>query len=403
MGTVFDRAASGDVGCGTASDQGGMMTRLPCAGHSGRPTHRILMAFLLAGGAIASSASAATTYRIVVLPLPAGNLTYPTVSGINNAGDLVGYASHDGGVHAIKWSAGHGYAPSWLPDGTAKGSYAYGINNAGDIVGQVIDQSTDARGVVWRGTRLIPLRAPRETRSEGRHINDQGTVLGNIAHPFTGTWDTVWREPSVPQEHRYNYLHGPFDFAIVRVLNDSGILFGAGSLRSDGWMHGFRLLPGSGVQLLDPLPGLGPQTDTLVEDANDAGVAVGYVRDYSNESAHALMWNAERSVRDLGRLPIAGCSNYSAHHINNARMVTGIFSCGGDYQSFVWTPGSGMRSIVDLIDPLDPLYPKIKAGASIDIKGINDAGVMAAVMGNAADPPSQLLIVLVPQAARSGR
>jgi hypothetical protein len=62
-----------------------------------------------------------------------------------------------------------------------------------------------------------------------------------------------------------------------------------------------------------------------------------------------------------------------------------------------------MRSIVDLIDPLDPLYPKIKAGASIDIKGINDAGVMAAVMGNAADPPSQLLIVLVPQAARSGR
>lgn len=96
-----------------------------------------------------------------------------------------------------------------------------------------------------------------------------------------------------------------------------------------------------------------------------------------------VRWNADGSVLDPGELPGGSEHSYSACCINNAGVVAGSFMDIQDlldFQAFVWTPADGMHSIVDLIDPLDPLYPEVASGTPIDTRGINDAGVMVGIL-----------------------
>lgn len=358
-----------------------------------RSTCRLLAALAVAGLAVAGVASAAGIYRIVPLPLPPGAVTYPTVAGINNADDAVGSLTLDHASRAVAWTAASGYAPRLLPMGNATGATAAAINDAGDIVGQFLN---NPRAVLWRGEDAILLATPASSDSDARHIDAHGVVYGNTAHPFAGTWDTIWSTPSTPRELRYDYLRGPFDQMGVRGINDAGVIVGFASAYADGNVHAFRRSQGRRVQLLEELPDQGSVFLYDALDVNNAGQVVGEA--LSSSTWRALLWNRNGSVRDLGGIPAYENASYHAQYINDLGVVTGSYSWAADgYQGFVWTAATGMRSIVDLIDPQDPLYPLVAAGTPLLIQGINNKGTMIAMLGFNADPAARIPVVLVPQ------
>jgi hypothetical protein len=360
--------------------------------------HRLALLLL---AALAAHAATAATYRIVVLPLPRGALTYPTVTAINAQGEAVGFASHDQDTHAIAWNA-IDHAPRWLPEGTAHGSTAVGINDAGMIVGQLRYGGTPTDVAIWQGDAApVLLQDLPHAFADAREINASGQVLGNLAHPFKGTWDTFWSTPSSPDILRYDYLHGPISFSVVTSLNDSGTLHGFGSTHDAPMVdRAFRLVPGSGVQWLGELPGVPPGQSYTLADANNAGQAVGDVQ--IGSKSRAVLWKANGAARDLGMLPShpGFSASYSASRINDAGTVTGTYFYDGGYQAFVWTTATGMRSIADLIDRRDPLYPLVAEGTPITIKAINRSGAMAAMLGDVADP--QVPILLLPEGHAGG-
>jgi uncharacterized membrane protein len=374
------------------------MNNLPCTKHPGRPARRILVSILLAATAIAGSAAAGTLYRIVPLPVPVGYAD-PMAFGINNADDVVGQLRSGNTADAVVWFAATGYTPHVLPKADATGAAAYSINDAGEIAGSLFNKP---RAVIWRGDELIRLATPPRGHSEARSITADGAVLGWTYQATVGTWDVVWQPPSPPRPLFYERPEGPYAFVLFRAINDAGTLVGALNKTWNDTLHPFRLKAGGRVHFLAEFPltnnaGLpASRVDYEVWDVNNAGQAVGEMR-WPTGLTRALLWSAIGSVRDIGHLPGGGDYSYVAHYINNPGMVAGSYAFDTGYQSFVWTAAGGMRSIVDLIDPQDPLYPRVATGTPLLVQGINDNGAMIAVMGYWSDP-DYFPVVLVPQA-----
>ena len=352
---------------------------------------RMSAALVLLASVGATSAASPGTYRIVALPAPPGQVDHLAATGLNNSGDVVGHFDlvTPGGrtEHSIVWRAATSHAPHVLPMGNALGAEAHAINDAGDIVGQI---HADPRAVLWRGDAMIVLETPETSHSDASDITSCGAILGNIAHPFAGTWDTIWDAPSSPRELRYDYVHGPFDFAMVRAINDAGVVAGAASTPAQPLrLVAFRQLPRHRVQMLGQLASI-PGGSYYAWEINNAGQVVGDVISPAGVD-HAVLWSAQGVARDLGTLPGHEGGNYSAQHINAMGVVTGY---GGATGSFAWTAADGMRDIIDLINPHDPLYPLLASGASLFVDGINDDGMMIArfVSGVDATPTPVLLV-----------
>jgi len=351
---------------------------------------RISAALLLASVG-ATSTAAPGLYRVVALPAPPGQVERLAATDLNNSGDVVGHfdlVTPEGRTeHSIVWRAATSHAPQVLPMGNALGAEAHAINDAGDIVGQIY---ADPHAVLWRGDAMIVLETPDTSHSDASDITSCGAILGNTAHPFAGTWDTIWDTPSSPRELRYDYVHGSFDFAIVRAINDAGVVAGAASTPAQPLrLVAFRQLPGHRVQMLGQLARIAGGSYYAWE-INNAGQVVGDVMSPAGVG-RAVLWSAQGFARDLGTLPGHEGGNYSAQHINETGVVTGW---GGATGSFVWTAAGGMRDIIDLIDPRDPLYPLLASGASLFVDGINDDGMMIArfVSGVDAAPTPVLLV-----------
>ena len=357
-----------------------------------RPALRFFLPFLLAAATATGSAAAGTLYRIFPLPLPPGAVTSSMVPGINNAGDAVGSLTLDHASRAVAWTAAGGYAPRLLPMENATGATAADINDAGDIVGQFLNSP---RAVLWRGDEVILLRTPETSHSDARHIDAGGVVYGNTAHPFAGTWDTIWSTPSSPREIHYDFVHGAYDQIVVRGINDSGVVVG---FASAGWnSHAFRRSPGQPLARLAEFPHYGP-TSYDAWDVNNAGQIVGEC--LLSSTWRALLWNRDDTVRDLGGIPGYENASYHAEHINDLGVVTGSYTwAAGGYQGFVWTAATGMRSIVDLIDPQDPLYPLVAAGTPLLVQGINNQDTMIAMLGFNDDPAARIPVLLLRQKA----
>ena len=353
---------------------------------------------LLIGTALATSNVAASTYRIVLLPPPPGTDARSLQPvAINNAAEVVGYGYRDAKPHAITWSTGPDHAPRWLPEGDAGSSEAFGINDDGYIVGRWTYSGSSGPAMMWSPNDVPVLLHDSTNPHLGSYafaINYSRTILG-YASTRTGTAPAFWLRPATgPRE----IPRGQFIALWPEALNNQGTIVGYGLLPADDGQflyRAFRTTPRSGQQLLAELPFAGPDVNYYARDVNEAGEVVGDANGLSSALAHVVKWKADGSVLDLGDLPGGSEYFYFACCINNTGVVAGSFMDIQDlldFQAFVWTPAEGMHSIVDLIDPFDPLYPEIASGTPIDIRGINDAGVMVGIL----DPinwPRPILLV----------
>lgn len=113
-----------------------------------------------------------------------GTLT-PIGSGIvgvngnemNDAGQIAGWFSTSGSVHAFIYKDGVLTDLGTLPGGST--SYGYGINNNGQVVGMAVNSAGQFRAALWSNGAIVDLGTlPGHTASSARAINDAGQIVG---------------------------------------------------------------------------------------------------------------------------------------------------------------------------------------------------------------------------------
>ena len=355
-----------------------------------RSLRHVLAMLLLAGTAVAGDAMA-TTYRVVVLPIPADTTLYKSFVGtlsINATGDVTGSLVDDKTAkqYAVEWSPPD-YATRVLPASDRAYTMATAINNAGDILGVAWDQNGSRRGnVIWKSDGSIVRLAMTTPIVSGyaqfpAGINANGVVVGL----FEGARDLkpeVWVNPRVLRVMtRVSFS------SLAYAVNDSGTIVGGaeGAGTSPDHVHGFRWTSDGVLKDLEDLPG--GSDVSRAYDVNNSGQIVG--SGYSAIGQRAVMWDADASIHDLGNLPNdPGNFQYFANRINNFGDVIGSTTNTGDW---LWTAGTGMLPIDSLIDPNDPLH----GAGTFTLYGINDAGVLAAGLNLSGG--SFIPVLLVPQ------
>jgi probable HAF family extracellular repeat protein len=204
-----------------------------------------------------------------------------TATGINAAGQVVGYAEYNPNslnMHAFLYSNGV------MRDlGTLGGtvSFAYGINGAGQIVGRstIRGDTADHAFLYSNGAMLDLGTLPGAINSVAYAINNLGQVAGYSGHAF---------------------------------------------LYSNGVMQDLGTLPGG--------------TDSFALALNDAGNVVGYV-DTTSGTQRAFLFSGGIMVDLNGLLPPgSGWELAQATGINDSGQIVGIGFINGQPHGFLLTP-----------------------------------------------------------------
>ena len=311
---------------------------------------KTILTWIAASGLFAAPGVAQPRYSVIDLSTLGG--TFSQATFVNNNRLAVGLSTvRDGTQHAALWALGFK-----MDIGTpGLNSGAFGANERGQI--EVQSESTDkdpnnenfcgyGTGLkclahVWQSGILTVLPTLGGNNSTVGQINNPGEVAG-IAENST-------RDPECPPGVAFTGT-GP------QVLDFEAVIWG----------------PGQGqIRELHPLPG---DTVGMALWMNDNGQAVGASGRCGNTvlpplayGPHAVLWEKDGSVTDLGNLG-AAVSNIGLS-INNQGQVVGASSLTADstpssgVRAFLWTKGTGMRNLGTL--------PGDVASGGV---GINDSG-----------------------------
>lgn len=338
-----------------------------------RSFRHVLAMLLLAGTAVAGDASA-TTYRVVVLPVPEG--ASGRAVDINTAGEVAGvvYLRNRRG-YAVTWSPPD-YAMRILPSGDGSQTFVLRISDGGDVIGTVNFQNASRVSVMWKSDGSFVRMATRGGDPSMTDINAQGIVVGGNDGPDGIDRPIVWTTPQA-----FRTLVTP-SYRSASAVNDSGVIVGGPVAVTQVPHHAFRWTLNDGYKDIGDLPG--GLDSSAANDINNSGQVLGVGN--SDLGQRAVVWDADGSMHDLGDLP--GSTAYYPFRINNLGDVIGQTTNGVQW---LWTASTGMMPIDSLIDPDDPLY----GAGFFGLHGINDAGVLAAELDVSGEP--SLAILLVPQ------
>ena len=290
-------------------------------------------------GALALSGGAANAqvaeYEVTILP-PIPDSFATVVQGLNNNGDLVGYAQFNPNPYYLrgwKWSAAEGMVLLPAPPGVDTLRYAArDINDAGVIVG---DGGGDS-GEAWRlenGVYTLLGTIEGDPLSTGVGINESLVVVGFSGSPSIGHAKHLYRYTD--DEGMVTLLFGK-----ATGINESRQISGYSEWASGGGWQAARISPTGDVLFLGVLPG---RNDSFGYGINQFGQVVGTSR--RNDSSTAFVY-----TDGVGMQALPEVSRWnSAGEINSMGTIIGN---GGDpNQAYVWTSSTGSRLLTDLIDP----------------------------------------------------
>ena len=290
---------------------------------------------ILVGATLAASIARATPmYTFTDLGTLGG--TNSIAYGINDVGQVVGYATTSSGTaHATLWDSG---APTDL--GTLRGtnSNAYGINDAGQVAGysQTLGDAA-LHATLWSGGTTTDLGTFGGTYSYANSINDAGQVAGlGYTSGNAAYHATLWSGSTTVDL-------GTLGGRLAAPMASTTPARWQGSVPP-------RAMP-------PPCDPVGRQYDhrsrppggTISEawGLNDVGQVVGYSLTTGNVAQHAFMWEGS-TITDLGTL---GGTDSRAWAINDAGQVVGDSHVSGDsaYHATILIAGVPM-DLNDLTD-----------------------------------------------------
>lgn len=139
-----------------------------------------------------------------------GEVTIPERGGLNNSGQVVGYAldSSDENRYFV-WSSGGGMTPISVGDIVE----VKAINNSGSVVGQAA-----GNGFVWTNGSPTALTTPYNNGSYAHDINSSGQVVGRA-------YDSDWNDVAVRWESNGDMM--VIGSGYFGAINDSGHAIGS--------------------------------------------------------------------------------------------------------------------------------------------------------------------------------
>lgn len=317
--------------------------------------------------------------------------------GINNNGEIVGYARLDGDQDAFYYNGVNMVNIGWAPDVST--SVAYSINNHGDVVGFATVPGGDNvlkafHWKIWHPFTLLDSNAaygqPYQWETFARSINDAGVTVGTairLPHPTPPPntagecYDTIpVRWSSVSSAPGTIFCPADGGHAYANDVNQSGVVVGD-SDDTTAATSMFRWNSGTRTAIPMPAPS---SYDVLYSGSakaiNDSNAVVGYFN-YQYEPcstcylAIAYHWDGVSSQSTLlGTL--SGGRSSIATDINSQGITVG--SSGrrilrfGTYHylrsAFIWHPHFGMKALPALPSGL-ALPGECSAEAMNDRKG----------------------------------
>ena len=293
-----------------------MTTRAICG--AGFALAASLLAFTSATSGRA--AETACSPSATILESPRASSLEVQAKGMNDRGDVVGFADANGGkapIHAIMWKGGNaaeaidlGVLPAYVS------SEAYGVNNSRVVFGLLYDRKERAVPFRWANGRMTVLKGPNgqlvytdNPGSGGRNaINRRGeTAWTMIVHGNRRAirWTSAGKATFLPALPGHTWTDA---FSI----NDDGVVSGwSRKLPNDDGEENPVLWDASGKVI--PLKTAPDRADGIAEATNSSGLTVGYLGNLGTdgmpgvpntdpERDNAVVWQSRTAApRMLGR------------------------------------------------------------------------------------------------------
>jgi probable HAF family extracellular repeat protein len=268
-------------------------------------------------------------------------------AGINNAGQVVGYAFTAGGIkHAFLKSPGQAMVDLGLIIPGSNQSRARGINNSGVIGGFFSTNLTGNNACVWvpsiGGYLWTSLGG---NNSEVYGINDTTVVglayIGGYSHAYVRPQDGTGQDLGIPPGYIESRATG---------INQANTIVGY-LLDAEGITTACFWSPSGGsYTAAAPLFGA---TDTTALAINNLGQAVGRHK-LSDTDYHAVLKSPGQGLQDLGILTGGPGGQSQAYDLNDSGWVVGWSTYYDGTRAFLWTPGGGMQDLNTLVVNLPP-------------------------------------------------
>jgi probable HAF family extracellular repeat protein len=327
----------------------------------------VSLALALAG----TVAAAPRTSVATALPnLPGG--TTSAANDVNDAGQIVGWATTATATHAVLWQDGVPVDLGGLPGDTA--SYATAISNNGLIVGvsgaNPREPSETGHAVLWRDGQITDLGLlPGGRQSAAADVNDAGQVVGcgrmeergGLSYVFRGfLWDDGVRTVLPPLQPESDLLS---TLSCATSINDRGQIAGYSAVynvqttdeswRAVTWHDGVPLDMGTAP---------GDSHSSAIAISQNGKIVGASGTFFPGEPVQfAAIW-AGQDARSLARPD--GAVWTGAIDINTRGVVVGQYAAGGETYGCRWIGGT--------VSTLPPL-PGDGYSAAL---GINDRGLI---------------------------
>jgi hypothetical protein len=150
--------------------------------------------------------------------------------GINDSGIAVGFYVRGGVAYPDELNQATGVFTTIKHVGIGKNSFATGINDAGDIVGYTMG-TTSTYGWLLKGGHVTTFQFPGSLPTLAFGINKNDTVVGSFTDSAGDTHGFVLKDPTGPVSHWIqiddpNALNTPGDGTTVNGINNAGDLVG---------------------------------------------------------------------------------------------------------------------------------------------------------------------------------